>query len=154
RPDAITLDVMMPKTDGWAVLTALKADAELREIPVVIVTILQDRAIGLSLGAVDFLTKPVDRARLTALLHRLLRREGPILLVEDEMSTRVMLRHAIERMDLQVAEAVNGRAALQWLAGNPPPALILLDIMMPEMDGFEFLDAFRKNSQWREVPVI
>src|SRR5262249_54207507 len=142
RPDAITLDIMMPQTDGWAVLTALKGDAELRDIPVVIVTILQDRALGLSLGAVDFLTKPVDRARLTALLHQLLRREGLILLVEDESNTRAMLRHAIERMDLGVAEAVNGRAALEWLARNEPPALIMLDIMMPEMDGFEFLDAF------------
>src|SRR5215510_6876139 len=154
RPDAITLDVIMPQTDGWAVLTALKGDAELRDIPVVIVTILQDRAIGLSLGAVDFLTKPIDRARLTALLHQLLRREGLILLVEDESNTRAMLRHAIELMDLEVAEAVNGRAALEWLAQNQPPALILLDIMMPEMDGFEFLDAFRKHPEWQDIPVI
>jgi CheY-like chemotaxis protein len=154
RPDAITLDIIMPQTDGWAVLTALKGDAELRDIPVVIVTILQDRAIGLSLGAVDFLTKPVDRARLTALLHELLRREGLILLVEDESNTRAMLRQAIERMDLEVAEAVNGRGALEWLAQNQPPALILLDIMMPEMDGFEFLDAFRKHPEWQDIPVI
>ena len=154
RPDAITLDIMMPQTDGWAVLTALKGDAELRDIPVVIVTILQDRAIGLSLGAVDFLTNPVDRARLTALLHQLLRREGLILLVEDESNTRAMLRQAIERMDLEVAEAVNGRGALEWLAQNQPPALILLDIMMPEMDGFEFLDAFRKHPEWQDIPVI
>ena len=154
RPDAITLDIIMPQTDGWAVLTALKGDAELRDIPVVIVTILQDRAIGLSLGAVDFLTKPVDRARLTALLHQLLRREGLILLVEDESNTRAMLRQAIERMDLEVAEAVNGRGALEWLAQNQPPALILLDIMMPEMDGFEFLDAFRKHPEWQDIPVI
>jgi PAS domain S-box-containing protein len=154
RPDAITLDVIMPQTDGWAVLTALKGDAELRDIPVVIVTILQDRAIGLSLGAVDFLTKPIDRARLTALLHQLLRREGLILLVEDESNTRAMLRHAIELMELGVAEAINGRAALEWLAQNQPPALILLDIMMPEMDGFEFLDAFRKHPEWQDIPVI
>ena len=64
RPDAITLDVMMPKTDGWAVLSALKADVELRDIPVVMVTVVPDRGIGLSLGAVDVVTKPVDRARL------------------------------------------------------------------------------------------
>ena len=68
RPDAITLDVMMPKPDGWAVLSALKADADLRDIPVIMVTVLSDRGIGLSLGAVDVLTKPVDRARLTALI--------------------------------------------------------------------------------------
>jgi DNA-binding response OmpR family regulator len=118
------------------------------------VTILQDRAIGLSLGAVDFLTKPVDRARLTALLHTLLRRDGPVLLVEDEANTRAILRYAIESMDLSVAEAANGSFALEWLAENGPPALILLDLMMPEMDGFEFLDVFRKNSEWSDVPVI
>src|SRR5262249_54081659 len=131
RPDAITLDVIMPQTDGWAVLTALKGDAELRDIPVVIVTILQDRAIGLSLGAVDFLTKPIDRARLTALLHQLLRREGLILLVEDESNTRAMLRHAIELMDLRVAEAVNGRAALEGLPQNQPPRPILRVLILP-----------------------
>jgi CheY-like chemotaxis protein len=154
KPDAITLDVMMPKTDGWAVLTALKADTELCDIPVVMVTILQDRAIGLSLGAIDFLTKPVDRAHLAALLDRLLHREGTILIVDDETDTRAMLRHVIERMDLRVGEAENGRVALQWLVENPAPALILLDIIMPEMDGFVFLDALRERAEWRDIPVI
>ena len=141
RPDAITLDVIMPKTDGWEVLSALKADPDLCDIPVVMVTVVPDRGIGLSLGAVDVLTKPVDRARLTALMHRLLRREGPVLLVEDDADTRDMMRHTIEKMGLPVAEAANGRAALSWLGDNPPPAMILLDLMMPEMDGFGFLDA-------------
>jgi PAS domain S-box-containing protein len=154
RPDAITLDVMMPRTDGWAVLTALKADDELRDIPVVMVTVLPDRGIGLSLGAVDVLTKPVDRAHLTALLHRLLRSDGPVLLVEDDAGTREVIRHAIHKMQLPVAEAVNGRSALHWLADNPPPAVILLDLMMPEMDGFEFLDAFGERAEWRDIPVI
>jgi CheY-like chemotaxis protein len=127
RPDAITLDVMMPKTDGWAVLSALKADAELRDIPVVMVKVVPERGIGLSLGAVDVLTKPVDRAHLTALLHRLLRRDGPLLLVEDDAGTREIIRHAIQKMNLTMAEAENGRSALHWLADNPAPAVILLD---------------------------
>src|SRR6202035_1266858 len=88
RPDAITLDVMMPKPDGWDVLSALKADANLRDIPVVIVTMLSDRGIGLSLGAVEVLTKPVERAQLTALIHNLVRREGPVLVVEDDAGAR------------------------------------------------------------------
>jgi adenylate cyclase len=154
RPDAITLDVLMPKTDGWAVLSALKADVELRDIPVVVVTVLPDRGIGLSLGAVDVLTKPVDRAHLAALLHRLLRRDGPVLLVEDDAGTREIIRNAIEKMHLTTAEAVNGRSALHWLADNPAPAVILLDLMMPEMDGFEFLDAFSERAEWRDIPVI
>jgi CheY-like chemotaxis protein len=154
RPDAITLDVMMPKPDGWDVLTALKADADLCDIPVIIVTMAPDRGIGLSLGAVEVLTKPVDRARLTALVHRLVRREGPVLIVEDDADTRDMMRHTIQKMGLAAAEAVNGRQALSWLDDHQSPAMILLDLMMPEMDGFEFLDALATRSQWRDIPVV
>ena len=154
RPDAITLDVMMPKPDGWDVLSALKADPDLCDIPVIIVTMVPDRGIGLSLGAVDVLTKPVDRARLTALIHRLVRREGPVLVVEDDANTREMMRHTIEKMGLSVAEAVNGRRAVSWLGEHQPPAMILLDLMMPEMDGFEFLDALGARPEWREIPVV
>jgi adenylate cyclase len=154
RPDAITLDVLMPKPDGWEVLSALKADADLRDIPVIIVTVLSDRGIGLSLGAVDVLTKPVDRARLMALIHSLLRRDGPVLVVEDDAGAREMIRQTIEKMSLSVAEAVDGRQALAWLSDHPPPAMILLDLIMPEMDGFEVLDALGAHAQWREIPVI
>ena len=154
RPDAITLDVMMPKPDGWDVLSALKADADLRDIPVVIVTMLSDRGIGLSLGAVEVLTKPVERAQLTALIHNLVRREGPVLVVEDDAGAREMIRQTIEKMSLPVAEADNGVQALDWLGAHPLPAVILLDLMMPEMDGFEVLDALAAHPQWREIPVI
>ena len=154
RPDAITLDVMMPKPDGWDVLSALKADADLRDIPVVIVTMLSDRGIGLSLGAVEVLTKPVERAQLTALIHKLVRREGPVLVVEDDAGAREMIRQTIEKMSLPVAEADNGLQALDWLGQHPLPAVILLDLKMPEMDGFEVLDALAAHPQWREIPVI
>jgi len=154
RPDAITLDVLMPKTDGWAVLASLKGDPELCNVPVIMVTIAPDRAIGLSLGAAEVMTKPVNRSELTALLRRLLSRDGSILLVEDDLATRDTVRATIEKMGVAVAEASNGREALTWLSENPVPALILLDLMMPEMDGFEFLDAFNRNSEWRNVPVV
>lgn len=154
RPDAITLDVLMPKTDGWAVLSALKAHPELCDIPVIMVTVAPDRGIGLSLGAAEVMTKPVDRAELTALLRHLLSRDGPILLVEDDLATRETVRSTIEKMGLTVAEVTNGRLALSWLAENPAPALILLDLMMPEMDGFEFLDTFNSRADWRHVPVV
>ncbi len=154
RPDAITLDVMMPKPDGWEVLHTLKSDADLRDIPVVIVTMLSDRGIGLSLGAVDVLTKPVDRARLATLIHSLIRRDGPVLVVEDDSSARDMIRLSIGKLGLQVAEAPNGRQALDWLEAHPEPAVILLDLMMPEMDGFELLDELAANPKWREIPVV
>jgi GAF domain-containing protein/CheY-like chemotaxis protein len=154
RPDVITLDILMPKPDGWDVLSALKADAELADIPVVIVTMAPDRGIGLSLGAVDVLTKPVDRARLTALIHRVVRREGPVLVVEDDADTREMMRHTIAKLGLAVAEAANGRRALSWLEEHQPPAMILLDLMMPEMDGFAFLDAVAVRPEWRDIPVV
>jgi signal transduction histidine kinase/DNA-binding response OmpR family regulator/HAMP domain-containing protein len=154
RPDAITLDVLMPKKDGWAVLGALKADQELCDIPVIMVTVAPDRGIGLSLGAAEVMTKPVDRGELTALLRQLLSRDGPILVVEDDLATRETVRHTIEKMGLTVAEVTNGRLALAWLAENPAPALILLDLMMPEMDGFEFLDTFNNHTDWRHIPVV
>jgi signal transduction histidine kinase/DNA-binding response OmpR family regulator/HAMP domain-containing protein len=154
RPDAITLDVLMPKKDGWAVLGALKADPDLCEIPVIMVTVAPDRGIGLSLGAAEVMTKPVDRGELTSLLRQLLSRDGPILVVEDDLATRETVRHTIEKMGLTVAEVTNGRLALAWLAENPAPALILLDLMMPEMDGFEFLDTFNSHADWRHVPVV
>ena len=154
RPDAITLDVLMPKTDGWAVLGALKTNPELCDIPVIMVTVAPDRGIGLSLGAAEVMTKPVDRAELTSLLRNLLSRDGPILVVEDDLATRETVRNTIEKMGLSVAEVTNGRMALSWLAEHPTPALILLDLMMPEMDGFEFLDTFNSRVDWRHVPVV
>ena len=154
RPDAITLDVLMPKKDGWTVLGALKADPVLRDIPVVMVTVAPDRGIGLSLGAAEVMTKPVDRGQLTALLRQLLSRDGPILVVEDDLATRETVRHTVEKLGLTVAEVTNGRLALTWLGENSAPALILLDLMMPEMDGFEFLDTFNRRPDWRHIPVV
>jgi signal transduction histidine kinase/DNA-binding response OmpR family regulator len=154
RPDAITLDVLMPQQDGWAVLAALKADDELCDIPVVMVTVVPDRSRGIALGAVDVLTKPVDRLHLATLLHRLVHHDGAVLVVEDDADTREMIRQTVTKMGLTVAEAENGRAALRWLADNPAPAIILLDLMMPEMDGFEFLDTLKDRSDRCDIPVI
>jgi CheY-like chemotaxis protein len=144
----------MPKTDGWAVLGTLKGDPELCHIPVIMVTVAPDRSIGLSLGAADVMTKPVDRAALAGRLRQLVSRDGPILVVEDDEATRLTVRHTIEKMGLAAVEAINGRLALDWMARNRPPALILLDLMMPEMDGFEFLERVQVREEWRHVPVV
>ena len=155
RPSIITLDVMMPGMDGWAVLTQLKAEPELAEIPVIMVTIVDDRNLGYALGATDYVTKPVDRDRLSALVRKY-RRQGTrdvVLLVEDDAGTRDMLRKTLEREGWDVTEAANGRIGLQQVAANKP-SLILLDLMMPEMDGFAFVTELRKTEEGRRLPVI
>jgi signal transduction histidine kinase/DNA-binding response OmpR family regulator len=156
RPQAITLDVLMPQMDGWSALKELKADAALRDIPVIMVSVLNERGMAIPLGAADFVTKPVDRQRLTAILRE--HCAGPsgasILVVEDDLPTREALCRSLESMGYTAHNAVNGRTGLDWLAKHPAPSLILLDLMMPEMDGFEFLRELRKQPAFANVPVI
>jgi signal transduction histidine kinase/CheY-like chemotaxis protein len=156
RPQAITLDVLMPQMDGWEVLKELKADAELRDTPVIMVTVLNERGMAIPLGAADFVTKPVDRQRLAAILreHCANRGNASILVVEDDPPTREALCLSLTNMGYATAAAINGRDGLDWLAGHPEPNLILLDLMMPEMDGFEFLRELRKQPAFANVPVI
>jgi GAF domain-containing protein/CheY-like chemotaxis protein/anti-sigma regulatory factor (Ser/Thr protein kinase) len=152
RPDAITLDVMMPGLDGWAVLSALKADPELADIPVVMLTIVDDRNLGYALGASDYLTKPIDRERLTAVLDKY-RRDLPVLVVDDDAEIRQLLRRMLEPEGHRVVEAENGRVALDRLR-DVLPSVVLLDLMMPEMDGFEFVTEFRRQPAWRAIPIV
>jgi signal transduction histidine kinase/DNA-binding response OmpR family regulator len=154
RPDVITLDVMMPGLDGWAVLARLKGDPALAAIPVVMVTIIDDRSQGFSLGAADYLTKPVDRERLRAVLSRFKREDrSPVLVVDDDPAAREMLRRLVESEGLAVVEAENGVAALGRVAERRP-LLVLLDLMMPVMDGFTFLEALRARDGYDELPVV
>jgi signal transduction histidine kinase/DNA-binding response OmpR family regulator len=156
RPQAITLDVLMPQMDGWAALKELKADAQLRDIPVIIVTVLNERGMAIPLGAADFLTKPVDRQRLTAILreHCASPSGASILVVEDDLATREMLCRSVVSMGYVAHAAVNGLSGLDWLGNHPAPSLILLDLLMPELDGFEFLQELRKRPAFVGIPVI
>ena len=158
RPDAITLDVLMPGMDGWTVLRSLKADPMTAAIPVVVVSMLDDRDIGFALGAADYITKPVDRDRLVSALGRF--RDGgqspgprPVLVVEDDPATREVIRRALERDGWLVREAANGRAALDAVKREVPD-LVVLDLMMPEMDGFEFVSELRQSESGRHLPVV
>jgi signal transduction histidine kinase/DNA-binding response OmpR family regulator len=154
RPDIITLDVLMPRLDGWAVLATLKSDVGLREIPVIIVTVLADRGIALSLGAAEFVTKPVDRARLAAVIRENVQGGGTVLVVDDDPESRDLVRRHLDRLGWTIAEAVDGSDALEWLARNTPPAMILLDLMMPGMDGFAFLEEMGNRPEWHGIPIV
>ena len=155
QPTAITLDVMMPDLDGWSVLAALRQNPELADIPVIMVSIVDDKRRGIALGAAGYLTKPIDRERL----HRLVRRfQAParatrVLMVEDDASQRERMLGWLERPQWIVREAANGREALVLLREEKPD-VILLDLMMPEMDGFEVVAALQGDKDWRDIPVI
>jgi len=155
RPDAITLDVMMPGMDGWQVLTHLKSDPELADIPVILLSIVNDRKTGFALGATEYLTKPLDRERLTSVLGRISNGRGSrlALVVDDLPENRELLRSALEGDGWTVEEAGNGLEALDRLEQRRPDA-ILLDLMMPEMDGITFVERLRASERNRSIPVL
>jgi signal transduction histidine kinase/DNA-binding response OmpR family regulator len=154
KPAAITLDVMMPGMDGWSVLSVLKGDPETAKIPVIMVTMLQDRQLGYALGASDFLTKPVDSNKLRDVISVHAGTPGArVLVVEDDPASRDMLSRLLQKEGLEVMEAENGSAALEKLA-TQIPSLILLDLMMPVMDGFEFLSVLAREPQLAAIPVV
>ena len=155
KPLVITLDVMMPDMDGWHVLNELKNDPELGDIPVIMLTMVDDKSRGYALGAADYMTKPVDRSSLSNVLRKFMcdHPPCPVLLVEDDEPTRSMMKQMLEKQDWNVAEAANGIEALQRMEENRP-CLILLDLMMPEMDGFEFAERVHRNENWRAIPIV
>jgi CheY-like chemotaxis protein/anti-sigma regulatory factor (Ser/Thr protein kinase) len=155
NPDAITLDVIMPQTDGWSVLSQLKGAKATADIPVVMVTIAEDRSLGFSLGAAEYLSKPVDRKKLISVLDKFLqeRAGSTVLVVEDDNATRSVMRSYLEKEGAKVIEAENGRQGVDAMT-KALPSLVLLDLMMPEMDGFGFVEEYRKHGEWHSVPVV
>lgn len=155
HPIAITLDVMMPGMDGWAVLKEFRATPGLMETPVIMLTMVDDKNLGYALGATEYMTKPVDRDRLMSVLgrYRDVCSPGSILVVEDDPVNRDLVVKQLRGVGVEACEARNGRVALERLAESKP-CLILLDLMMPEMDGFEFVEEFRKHKEWSSIPII
>ena len=155
RPDVITLDILMPGMDGWSVLRMLKHDPQVADIPVVLITMVDGRDMGKALGAADYLSKPIDRERFAAVLRKY--KCGappcPVLVVEDDSATRELMRRTLSGQGWTVCEAKNGLDALAVIRRSRPD-LIFLDLMMPEMDGFEFVEQLRGNSEWRAIPVV
>jgi CheY-like chemotaxis protein len=156
HPDVITLDVLMAGLDGWGVLTRLKADKLTASIPVLVVTVIDDRNLGFALGAADYLTKPVDRERLADALRRVRAdgNAGPVMIVDDDPNVRDMLQRILERDGWATVLAENGRVALDLMV-NHTPCVILLDLMMPEMDGFTFIEELRARGGPAQIaPII
>lgn len=162
QPDLITLDVMMPKTDGWTILSRLKASAALADIPVIMLTMVEERNLGFTLGASEYVLKPIDKRKLLDAVRKHMvvsdRDEaepsrGRVLIVEDDTDTRELMERTLARAGWETAVAENGLIALSALEKEVPD-LILLDLMMPQMDGFQFLNTMRQNPPWFHIPVI
>ena len=155
RPAAITLDVMMPEMDGWSVLSALKGDVALRDIPVIMLTMVDDPVRGFTLGASDYATKPVNRKRLSQILKKFtcVRPPCPVLVIDDDSLTRSLTRAILEKEGWVVSEAANGVEALRAMEKNRP-SLIFLDLLMPEMDGFAFAAEVKMRAEWRSIPIV
>jgi signal transduction histidine kinase/CheY-like chemotaxis protein len=155
HPIAITLDVIMPDIDGWTVLAALRGDPELADIPTIMATIVDEQRHGMTLGAVGYLTKPIEREKLVDLIAKYRAPSGPtrVLLVEDDATQRERVRSWLEPQNWLLVEAENGRIALDRLR-ECVTDVILLDLMMPEMDGFQFIAEMQKHPAWSQIPVI
>ena len=155
QPSVIVLDVMMPTMDGWSVLTRLKGDPSVSDIPVVMLTMVDNKEMGFSLGVDDYMLKPIERGNFVSVLRKYCSLNLPptVLVVEDDPTTRDLLRSSLEREEFAVVEACDGVAGLEMLA-SIRPALILLDLMMPKLDGFEFARHVRSHPEWRDIPIV
>jgi len=154
QPQAIILDVLMPHKDGWEVLTELKADPSLRIIPVALYTIVDEQKLGFYLGASAYLTKPIDAEDLRATAARLVASDATVLVIDDDANTReIVLRQLEQAGSYRVLTADSGQAGLEHIAAAAPD-LIILDLMMPEVDGFAVLDQLDRQPHTRDIPVI
>jgi CheY-like chemotaxis protein len=154
QPFAITLDIMMPRKDGWQVLHELKSDPATRHIPVILLTIVDKKALGYQLGAADYLVKPLDRQAVLTVLNRLARQNGRsqskrVLVVDDDNQVIDLVRQLLGESNYALDVATDGVAALAAIERQPPD-VILLDLMMPRLDGFGVIEQLRT----RQIPII
>ncbi|HLM56560.1 MAG TPA: response regulator [Pyrinomonadaceae bacterium] len=160
-PVAVTLDVMMPGMDGWRVLSAMKADRGLSRIPVIVCSIVDNRPLGYSLGATDYLLKPVGPEGLTRALDNVSIRGGGadgggyVLVIDDEHGVRELLVTALRNAGFTARSASSGETALKMIAHAEPPRAVFCDLMMPNgMSGFEFVARFRSDPRAADIPVV
>lgn len=156
-PFAITLDIMMPQRDGWSMLSELKSREATRDIPVIIISIVDNKTLGYHLGAFDYMQKPIDSERLMSSIHNLVEKEiKRVLVVDDDPEARELMRDMLEDAGIAYDGAASGVDTLALLeeAGDHLPDLITLDLMMPGMDGFELLRKIQENPAWANIPTI
>ncbi|BBI32634.1 response regulator [Cohnella abietis] len=155
RPQVICLDILMPSMDGWTVLSAIKNDPELQDIPVVIWSMTNDNHLGYALGASEFLTKPISREQLIHVMDRFVskRTDHTVLVIEDDAATSELMARLLQKEGYEVTQAQSGRIALDFMT-RVTPKMILLDLMMPEMDGFQFVAEVRKQEAWSDIPIV
>ena len=156
KPDAITLDILMPEMDGWSVLRTLKADPEVSNIPVIMASILDEKNKGFSLGAADFLSKPIQKEYLMKSIRNLTgdKENLKICIIEDDESLRFTIKEILEKQNVEILEAENGKVGMSLLQKEEiKPDLILLDLMMPVMNGFEFLKSIRETDL-NTIPIL
>jgi len=155
KPDVILLDIMLPGSSGWHVLTYVKEHSEFMHTPVIMLTMVDEKTTAYALGANHYLMKPVDKDQLVTAINRCVRKGGikTILVVDDDQETRKLLSTILRNEGYYVTEAENGHLGLIRVAERNP-ALILLDLLMPGMDGREFLTQIGQNPKWRTIPVI
>ena len=155
RPRVVLLDVMMPQMDGWSVLSAIRADPDLASTPVIIVSFVHEEGLAASLGANDYLSKPIEWDELRTVLgrYRLSAIGDDILVVDDDADTRTRLTAMLNRSGFKVRAAADGPMALT-MTEEAKPAVVLLDLMMPDMDGFTVLKRLRARADWQDIAVV
>jgi PAS domain S-box-containing protein len=151
QPLAITLDVIMPGVDGWQVLHALKTDPLTRDIPVILLSIIDQKELGFRLGATDYMVKPFDRDALISAVARAAPEGRRILVVDDDPNVAELVRQLLEGERYTVDWACDGAAGLERIA-HVLPSVILLDLLMPRVDGLAFLDALQGSA--KDIPII
>jgi len=154
KPALITLDIMMPKKDGWQVLRELKANDNLKDIPVVIHSIIDNKPLAISLGAIDVITKPAEPKRLLSLVQRVASAgERSVLVVDDNQEFTLAVKRLLETEGCKVEIANNGPEAFEILARSIP-SIIFLDLVMPQMDGFAVIQRLQQDERWKKIPVV
>jgi PAS domain S-box-containing protein len=153
RPLAITLDILMPHKDGWQLLHELKTDPTTRDIPIIVLSIVDNKALGYQLGAFDYLLKPFDREAILATLTRLPPQRGRLLVVDDDAQIVDLVRQFLAGEPYEVAAAADGQEALEAISQQRPD-ILLLDLLMPRLDGFAVIERLRQDAQYQQLPII